>query len=91
MQGIQRRKGRGERRVKSKASMVALVAWPDGKLNLSTNLIVATLVLRIFFVRAYLNYENLIINIVGRPPAPGESFKNSNNDNVKDEANQEVD
>ena len=29
--------------MKSKASMVALVAWPEGKLNLSTILTVATL------------------------------------------------
>ena len=39
----QRSSGKGERKVKSKASMVALVAWPEGKLNLSTILTVATL------------------------------------------------
>ena len=39
----QRSNGKGERKVKSKASMVALVAWPEGKLNLSTILTVATL------------------------------------------------
>ena len=34
------RRGRGERTEKNTASMTALVAWPEGKLNLSTSLIV---------------------------------------------------
>ena len=73
--------------------MVALVAWPEGKLNLSTIFTVATLNIVIEAVDRSLgeeNCENLVVHIIGWPSTPGESFEDSNNDNVKDEADQKV-
>ena len=70
--------------------MVALVAWPEGKLNLSTIFTVATLNIVIEASLGEENCENLVVHIIGWPSTPGESFEDSNNDNVKDEPDQKV-